>query len=91
MKNGVFIINASRGGTIDEKDLLDALNTDKIAGAGLDVFKEEPYPDKELCNHPKVSCTPHIGAASIEAQKRIGDEIISIVLEYKRNNEKIDE
>jgi D-3-phosphoglycerate dehydrogenase len=72
MKDGVYIINCARGGVIDEKDLLDALNSGKVAGAGLDVFAEEPTQNMDLINHPKVSVTPHIGANTIEAQDRIG-------------------
>lgn len=82
MKDGVFIVNASRGGVIDEEALLDALNSNKVAGAGLDVFTKEPAPNPEICNHPKVSCTPHIGAATEEAQLRIGEEIIDIVMDF---------
>lgn len=82
MKDGVFIVNASRGGIIDERALLDMLNTNKVAGAGLDVYIDEPNPNLDICNHPKVSCTPHIGAATAEAQERIGDEIIDIVDEF---------
>lgn len=82
MKDGVFIINAARGGVIDEDALLQALNTDKVAGAGIDVFKKEPKPNPELCNHPKVSATPHIGAATQEAQMRIGQEIIEIIKDF---------
>lgn len=82
MKDGVFIVNASRGGVIDEEALLEALNTNKVAGAGLDVFESEPAPNAQICNHPKVSCTPHIGAATEEAQKRIGQEIIDIVMDF---------
>lgn len=85
MKDGVFLINAARGGAIDEMALYDALNTDKVAGAGIDVFMEEPTPNPCLCNHPKVSVTPHIGAATQEAQMRIGEEIINIIREF--NNE----
>ncbi len=84
MKEGVFIINAARGGIINEEALLEALNTNKVAGAGLDVYAREPGPNPELCNHPKVSCTPHIGAATEEAQKRIGEEIVEIVMDYYR-------
>lgn len=72
MKDGVYIINCARGGVIDEKDLLDALNSGKVSGAGLDVFAEEPTRNMDLVNHPKVSATPHIGASTIEAQDRIG-------------------
>jgi len=89
MKDGVFIINAARGGIIDEEALLKALNTDKVAGAGIDVFIKEPKPNKDLCNHPKVSVTPHIGAATKEAQMRIGDEILEIVMEYHETLKKL--
>lgn len=86
MKDGVFIINAARGGVIDEEALLEALEADKVAGAGLDVYATEPGPNIELCNHPRVSCTPHIGAATEEAQERIGEEIVDIVMDYYANN-----
>lgn len=79
MKDGVYIINTARGGVVCEKDLLDALNSGKVAGAGIDVFEEEPTKNLELINHPMVSCTPHIGASTGEAQERIGDETISVI------------
>ncbi len=75
MKPGVFIINTSRGGVVNEDDLLEALNTGKIAGAGIDAFLNEPTPNPELVNHLKVSVTPHIGASTKEAQDRVGIEI----------------
>ncbi len=89
MKDGVFLINAARGGVIDENALLQALNTDKVAGAGIDVFTQEPKPNQDLCNHPKVSVTPHIGAATQEAQKRIGEEIIDIIMEFYNNQKAV--
>ena len=79
MKDGVVIINTSRGTNCDEAALLEALNSGKVRAAGLDVFNEEPSANKELYCHPMVSCTPHIGAATQEAQKRIGSEIVSII------------
>lgn len=79
MKDGVYIINTARGGVVCEKDLLEALNSGKVAGAGIDVFEEEPTKNLELINHPRVSCTPHIGASTGEAQERIGDETISVI------------
>lgn len=82
MKDGVFLINTARGGVVDEKDLLDALNNGKVAGAGIDVFEEEPTKNQELLDHPKVSCTPHIGASTIEAQERIGNETIEVIQEF---------
>ncbi len=89
MKDGVFIINAARGGVIDEEALLVALNSNKVAGAGLDVYESEPGPNPEICKHPKVSCTPHIGAATEEAQKRIGEEIIDIVMNFTKQEKAI--
>lgn len=82
MKDGVFIINAARGGVVDEKALLEALEDGKVAGAAVDVFTEEPTHNEELCNHPRVSLTPHIGASTKEAQKRIGLEIIDLIAEH---------
>ncbi len=81
MKNGAIVINASRGGVIQEKDLLEALNSGKLAGAGLDVFEKEPTPMKELLNHPKISVTPHTGAATIEAQQRIAIELSEKIIQ----------
>ena len=79
MKDGVVIINTSRGANVDEAALLDALNSGKVRAAGLDVWMDEPTHNLDLLNHPNVSCTPHIGAATVEAQKRIGMEIVYII------------
>lgn len=79
MKDGVVIINTSRGSNCDEAALLAALESGKVRAAGLDVYTEEPSLNKALYSHPMVSCTPHIGAATQEAQKRIGSEIVSII------------
>ncbi len=81
MKDGAFLINCARGSVVDETALLEALNSGKIAGAGIDVFPEEPPQNLELIRHEKISVTPHIGASTKEAQKRIGAEIISIIKE----------
>ena len=81
MKDGVYLINCARGSVVDEVDLLEALNSGKVAGAGIDVFPEEPPQNLELIRHEKVSVTPHIGASTKEAQKRIGVEIVSIIKE----------
>lgn len=81
MKDGAYIINCARGGVVDEDALLEALNSGKLAGAGIDVYKEEPTKNIELVSHPKVSATPHIGASTGEAQTRIGEEIVSIIKE----------
>ena len=82
MKEGVRIVNAARGGVIDEVALLDALNSGKVAAAGLDVYENEPNPDSNLLKHPLIACTPHIGAATVEAQDRIGEEIASLVIQH---------
>ncbi len=81
MKSGVILVNASRGGVIEENDLLEALNSGKVAGAGLDVFENEPKPSQALLTHPKISLTPHIGAATKEAQERIGIELAEKIIE----------
>ena len=82
MKKTAFLIDCARGKVVEEKALLDALDNDVIAGAGLDVYEEEPTKNTTLVNHPKVSVTPHIGAATTEAQTRIGEEVVSIVKEF---------
>lgn len=79
MKDGVVIINTSRGSNIDENALLEALNSGKVRAAGLDVWTEEPTKNEALSQHPAVSALPHIGASTGEAQKRIGSEIVSII------------
>jgi D-3-phosphoglycerate dehydrogenase len=81
MKDNAIIINTSRGGVINEDDLIWALDNGQIAGAALDVFENEPNPMKELLSHSKIICTPHIGAATNEAQDRIGQEIVDTIVE----------
>lgn len=80
MKSSAYIVNAARGGVVNEDDLLAALNENKIAGAAIDVFENEPTPKAELLSHSKIATTPHIGAATIEAQDRIGEELAQIVI-----------
>ena len=75
MKDGVGIVNASRGGVIDEVTLIEALDSKKVLFAGLDVFENEPTPEIKILMHPNISLTPHIGAATLEAQDRIGTEL----------------
>ena len=75
MKTGAGIINTSRGGVIDETALMFALDKEKLAYAALDVFENEPNPSMHLLMHNALSLTPHIGAATKEAQQRIGDEL----------------
>ncbi len=82
MKDGAFLINCARGGVVSEKSLLAALNSGKLAGAGIDVFMEEPNPYPELIHHPRVSVTPHIGASTSEAQERIGNEVATLLIEH---------
>ena len=86
MKDGVAVVNCSRGGVIDEEALISALDSGKVAFAGLDVFINEPTPSKEVLNHPKISLTPHTGASTVEAQDRIGlslaEQICSILQVY---------
>lgn len=79
MKDGVVIINVSRGSNVDEAALLEGLNSGKVKAAGLDVWMSEKEPNWALAQHPAVSCTPHIGAGTKEAQKRIGAELVDIV------------
>jgi D-3-phosphoglycerate dehydrogenase len=81
MKDGVILINASRGGTVDEKALLAALESGKVRAAGIDVFEKEPPDHFALIDHPNVLATPHIGAAAKEGQKRAGFEVVSIIEE----------
>ena len=75
MKEGAGLINAARGGVIDEEALLNALDNGKLSFAGLDTFVNEPKPAMNVLMHPSVSLTPHIGAATQEAQDRIGTEL----------------
>ncbi len=75
MKTGAGIVNAARGGVIDETALMFALDKEKLAYAGLDVFDNEPTPSIHICMHNAISLTPHIGAATLEAQDRIGTEL----------------
>ena len=81
MKDGAAIVNAARGGVIDEVALLKALDSGKLSFAGLDTFEEEPKPAMQVLMHSKVSLTPHIGAATVEAQDRIGEELAQQIAE----------
>ncbi|MFB6257461.1 MAG: D-2-hydroxyacid dehydrogenase [Flavobacteriales bacterium] len=81
LKDGSILVNAARGGVIDEDALLEGLDSGKLAGVGLDVFENEPTPRKDLLDHEKISLTPHIGAATKEAQERIGVELADKIIQ----------
>ncbi len=86
MKDGVIIINCSRGGVIDENALYNALKKGKVRGAGLDVFENEPPQNSPLFELDNVTFTPHIGASTYEAQARIGEEIVKKVKAFLEGN-----
>ncbi|MFW9887161.1 MAG: D-2-hydroxyacid dehydrogenase [Candidatus Thorarchaeota archaeon] len=84
MKESAFMINTARGGVVDEKALLKALDENKIAGAGLDVFEKEPPADWKLVKHPKVIATPHVSSSTSEAQVRVGELTAEkVIAEFK--------
>lgn len=82
MKKGVILVNAARGGVVDESALLAAIADGTVAYAGLDVYENEPNPRKDLLNNPKIGTTPHIGAATVEAQDRIGLELAELIINF---------
>ena len=85
MKDGVIIINAARGGVVDEEALLKGIESGKVAGAGLDVFQNEPTPPVALLMHEQISLTPHIGASTTDAQDKIGTEMAQNIIEAFKN------
>ncbi|GAA4309660.1 D-2-hydroxyacid dehydrogenase [Mucilaginibacter gynuensis] len=82
LKKGVGLVNCSRGNLIDESALIEALDSGKVAFAALDVFENEPTPRQDILSHPKISLTPHIGAATNEAQERIGVELANLIIDH---------
>jgi D-3-phosphoglycerate dehydrogenase len=83
MRDGVLVINAARGGIVDEEALLEALESGKVAGAGIDVYLKEPPPkDHPLVNHPRVVCTPHLGASTEQAQVNVSVAVAEQVRDY---------
>jgi D-3-phosphoglycerate dehydrogenase / 2-oxoglutarate reductase len=82
MKNGAGIINCARGGAVSEKALIAALESGKIAFAGLDVFEKEPPVDDTLLKNPKVSVSAHVGASTAEAQEKIGTELAEKIIDF---------
>ena len=85
MKNEVGIVNCARGGVINEVALLEAIENGKVLFAGLDVFENEPTPEVQILMQPKISLTPHIGAATLEAQDRIGTELAEQIISLLKN------
>lgn len=85
MKNGVRIINCARGGIVNEDALYEALTSGKVAGAALDVFNEEPPTDWKLAKLDNVIASPHIGAATKEAQARVGAEVAEKLIAFSKN------
>ena len=86
MKENVGIVNCARGGVINEVALIEALDEGKVLFAGLDVFEKEPTPEIQILMHPKISLTPHIGAATEEAQDRIGTELAEQIISLLKNS-----
>jgi len=82
MKDGVRIVNCARGGIINEADLKEALDSGKVAGAALDVFETEPATENVLFGHPNVICTPHLGAATTEAQVNVALQVAEQISDY---------
>lgn len=80
MKEGVILINLARGGIIGESDLVEGLDSGHIRAAAIDVYVNEPSPDADLLKHEKLSLTPHTGAATVEAQDRIGEELADYIM-----------
>lgn len=85
MKDGVFIVNAARGGVLNEVTLLDFIDDEKIAGAALDVFENEPNPEVQILMNPALSLSPHVGGNTVEAQERIGLELAEQLIKINTN------
>ncbi|GAB4252896.1 MULTISPECIES: Rossmann-fold NAD(P)-binding domain-containing protein [Deferrisoma] len=82
MKDGVYLVCAARGGIVDEDALLEAIESGKVAGAALDVFREEPPGLTPLVAHPRVVCTPHLGASTVEAQEAVAVQVAEQIVDY---------
>jgi D-3-phosphoglycerate dehydrogenase len=83
MKPGSMLVNTARGGTVDESAVHQAVNSGHLRAAALDVFVGEPNPNPVILQAPGLALTPHIGAATLEAQDRIGDELVERILELR--------
>ncbi|KAI0240729.1 D-3-phosphoglycerate dehydrogenase [Lamellibrachia satsuma] len=86
-KKGVKVINCARGGIIDEDALLRALESGQCGGAALDVFVQEPPTESPIIKHPKVTCTPHLGASTLEAQSRVAEDIAKQFVDMVKGKE----
>lgn len=86
MKDDVFIVNTARGGVLNEVALLHYIDTEKIAGAALDVFENEPQPELNILMHPQLSLSPHLGGSTIDAQEKIGLELAEQIINYSNNH-----
>jgi len=84
MEDGVFIINTARGGVINEQELLHAIEHGKVASAALDVFENEPNPSVNILMHPAFSLSPHLGGTTVDAQEKIGLELVEQIIEIKK-------
>ena len=87
LPKGAFVINAARGGIIDEKALAEVLNSGHLGGAGIDVYTKEPPEDRTLVDHPKVTCLPHLGASSHEAQRNVSIDACRNIIDYLTGRE----
>jgi len=84
MKDGVYIVNTARGGVINEVTLIDFIESEKVAGAALDVFENEPTPELPLLMNPALSLSPHIGGNTIDAQEKIGAELAEQIIKLQK-------
>lgn len=82
MKDSAYLINCARGGVVDEDALVTALQQSQIAGAGIDVYEQEPPGESDLIQHPRVTLTPHLGASTVEAQRRVGEQAAREVTDF---------
>lgn len=83
MKDGVYIVNTARGGVLNEVALIDFIESEKVAGAALDVFEKEPSPEVLLLMNPALSLSPHIGGNTVDAQEKIGVELAEQIIKIK--------
>lgn len=83
MKDGVYIVNTARGGVLNEVALIDFIESEKVAGAALDVFENEPNPELPLLMNPALSLSPHVGGNTVDAQEKIGLELAEQIIKLK--------